>query len=163
MGRVVIIAVAVVMGALSVWFLVPTVPLAKVTEVPVSSNLPTSKEIIGKPVVSGAPMSAEKRRIRAEQLIGEPFKYISKTEVYSKGWFTDQGVQVIERAMDECFLLGDSDLFFEHVAATSQGDIEDMDTEEAQEHLRSIQPSFTQLRNCINANLAYNELYEAKG
>jgi hypothetical protein len=49
------------------------------------------------------------------------------------------------------------------VAATSQGDVEDMDTEEAQEHLRSIQPSFTQLRNCINANLAYNELYEAKG
>ena len=163
MGRVIIIAVAVVMGALSVWFLVPTVPLAKVTEVPAPSSLPTSKEIMGNPVVSGAPMSAEKRRVRAEQLIGEPFKYISKTEVYSKGWFADQGVQVIERAMDECFLLGDSDLFFEHGAASSEGDIEDMDTEETQEHLKSIQPSFAQLRNCINANNAYNELYEAKG
>jgi hypothetical protein len=53
MGRVIIIAVAVVMGALSVWFLVPTVPLAKVAEVPVSSSLPTSKEIMGNPVVSG--------------------------------------------------------------------------------------------------------------
>jgi len=163
MARALIIAVAVLLGAASVWFLVPTVPLAKVTAVQTSSNLPTSKEIVGKPVRPGGPMSAEKRHARAEQLIGEPFKYISKTEVYSKGWFTDQGVQVIERAMDECFLLGDSDLFYEHVAATSQGDIEDMDTEEAQEHLRSIQPSFTQLRNCINANLAYNELYEAKG
>ena len=143
MGSVIIIAVAVAMGALSVWFLVPTVPLAKVAEVPVSSSLPTSKEIKGKPVVSGAPMSAEKRRIRAEQLIGEPFKYISKTEVYGKGWFTDQGVQAIERAMDECFLLADSDLFFEHVAATSEGDIEDMDMEETKEHLKSIQTTFT--------------------
>jgi len=163
MARVLIIAVAVLLGAASVWFLIPTVPLAKVTEVPTSSDLPTSKETVSKPVLSGGPMSAEKRRIRAEQLVGEPFKYISKTEVYSKGWFADQGVQVIERAMDECFLLGDSDLFFEHVAASSEGDIEDMDTEETQEHLRSIQPSFAQLRNCINANNAYNELYEAKG
>jgi hypothetical protein len=163
MGRLIIIAVAVVMGALSVWFLVPTVPLAKVAEVPVSSSLPTSKEMKGKPVVSGAAMSAEKRRVRAEQLIGEPFKYISKTEVYSKGWFTDQGVQAIERAMDECFLLGDKDLFFEHMVATSESDVEDMDKAEAKAYLKSVQPTSSQLRNCVNANRAYNELYEAKG
>jgi hypothetical protein len=72
-------------------------------------------------------------------------------------------VQVIERAMDECFLLGNSDLFYEHVAATSDGDLVDMDPEQAKEHLKSVQPTFSQLRNCINANRAYNELYEAKG
>ena len=163
MGRVLIIAVAVVMGALSVWFLVPTVPLAKVVDGPTDSTLPTSKEFMGKSVLSGGPLGAEKRRTRAEQLVGEQLKYISKTEVYSKGWFTDQGVQVIERAMDECFLLGDSDLFFEHVAATSESEIQDMDPEETKAHLKSIQPSFSQLRNCINANRAYSELFEAKG
>ena len=67
-------------------------------------------------------------------------------------------MQVIERAMDECFLLGDSDLFFEHVAATSDSELVDLDPEEAKAHLKSIQPSFSQLRNCINANRA-----EAKG
>ncbi len=57
--------------------------------------------------------------------------------------------------MDECFLLGDSDLFFEHVAATSDSELVDLDPEEAKAHLKSIQPSFSQLRNCINANRAY--------
>ena len=103
------------------------------------------------------------RRARAEQPVGEQLKYVSKTEVYSKGWFTEQGVQVTDRAMDECFLLGDSDLFFEHVAATSDGELVDMDPEEAKAHLKSIQPSFSQLRNCINANRAYSDLFEAKG
>jgi hypothetical protein len=166
MARVLIIAVAVLLGAASVWFLIPA-PVATVADtpasLPTSKDLPTVNEVASTPVLSGGPMSAEKRRTRAEQLIGEPFKYISKDEVYSKGWFTEHGVQVIERAMDECFLLGNSDLFFQHVAATSDGALVDMDPEEAKEHLKEIQPSFSQLRNCINANRAYNDLFEAQG
>ena len=61
MVRALIIAVAVLLGAASVWFLVPTVPLAKVADTPAASDLPTPKEIMGKPVLSGGPMSAEKR------------------------------------------------------------------------------------------------------
>ena len=104
MARVLIIAVAVLLGAASVWFLVPTVPLAKVTAVQTSSNLPTSKDIASKPTYSGSPMSADKRRTRAEGLVGQKFKYISKDEVFSASWFTDKGPQAIERAMDECAL-----------------------------------------------------------
>jgi hypothetical protein len=163
MGRVLIIAVAVLLGAATVWFLVPTAPLAKVAEVPPSPNLPTSKEITGKPVLSGGPMSAEKRRTRAEQLVGEPFKYISKDEVYSKGWFTEHGVQVIDRAMDECFLMSQGDLFWQHVKATAVSDLLEMDEEEQVEHFKAVRPTFSQLRNCINAKRAYDELFEAQG
>ncbi|MBA4096705.1 MAG: hypothetical protein C0484_08050 [Rhodospirillum sp.] len=163
MARALIIAVAVLLGAASVWFLVPTVPLAKVTAVQTSSNLPTSKEIVGKPVRPGGPMSAEKRHARAEQLIGEPFKYISKDEVHSKGWFTEHGVQVIERAMDECYLMGEGDLFWQHVKETADSDLLEMDEEEQVAHFKAVRPTFTQLHNCTNAKRAYDALFEAQG
>lgn len=154
MGRVVIIAVAVVMGALSVWFLVPAVPLAKVMDAPAAS---------GKPLLSGGPMSAEKRRARAEQLIGEPFKYISKDEVHGKGWFAEQGVQAIERAMDECYLMSEGDLFWQHVKATADSDLLEMDEQQQVAHFKTTRPTFKQLRNCVNAKRAYDDLFEAKG
>ena len=163
MGRTLIIAVAVMLGAASVWFLVPTVPLAKVTEVKASSSLPTSDEIVGRPVLSGGPMSAEKRRARAEQLIGEPFKYISKDEVHGQGWFADQGVQVIERAMDECYVISEGDLLWEHVKATADTDLLEMDEEQQVAHFKTTRPTFKQLRNCVNAKRAYDDLFEAKG
>ncbi len=154
MGRVIIIAVAVVMGALSVWFLVPAMPLAKVADAPNS---------VDKPALSGGPMSAEKRRTRAEQLIGEPFKYISKDEVHGKGWFAGQGVPAIERAMDECHLMSDGDLFWQHVKATADSDLLEMDEEQQVAHFKSTRPTFKQLRNCVNAKRAYDDLFEAKG
>ena len=30
-------------------------------------------------------------------------------------------------------------------------------------HLKSMRPTFKQLRNCINAKIAYNGLFEAEG
>ena len=157
MGRVIIIAVAVVMGALSVWFLVPAMPLANV------SDAPSSKETVGKPALSGGPMSAEKRRTRAEQLIGEPFKYISKDEVHGKGWFAEQGVPAIEHAMDECYLMSESDLFWQHVKATADSDLLEMDEEQQVAHFKTTRPTFKQLRNCVNAKRAYDDLFEANG
>jgi hypothetical protein len=156
MARVLIIAVAVLLGAASVWFLVPT-------SAATIAGGSSSKDVASKPAYSGSPMSAEKRRMRAEQLIGEPFKYISKDEVYSKGWFTEQGAQVIERAMDECYLMTDSDLFWQHVKETADSDVLEMDEEEQVAHFKTTRPTFKQLRNCINAKRAYDELFEAKG
>lgn len=160
MSRVLMIAVAVLLGAGSVWFLVPT-PVATVAETP--AGLPTSKEIAGKPIVSGAPMSSEKRRARAEQLVGEPFKYISRNEVHSARWFTEQGLQAIERAMDECYLMSEGDLLWEHVKATAKSDVLEMDEKEQASYFEATRLTAEQLRNCANAKRAYDGLFEAKG
>jgi hypothetical protein len=47
-------------------------------------------------------LSEQKRRSRAEQLIGKPLKYITPDAVHSEAWYAERGKQVIERAMDEC-------------------------------------------------------------
>lgn len=79
MGRVLIIAVAVLLGTASAWFFVPAVPLAKVTDEPSAGS---------KVAQTDRPMSAKERRMRAEHLIGQSFKYISSDEVHSTSWFT---------------------------------------------------------------------------
>ena len=160
MARALIIAVAVLLGAASVWFLVPT-PAATVADAPI--GLPTSKDIASRPAYSGSPMSAEKRRTRAENLVGTPFKYISKSEVYGASWFTDQGPQTIERAMDECAILSNQELFVRHVMESADSSITDTEDLDAVEHLKAMRPTFKQLRNCINAKIAYDGLFEAEG
>lgn len=156
MARVLIIAVAVLLGAASVWFLVPT-PAATVADAPSSS-----KEIAGK---AGYPrMSAEKRRTRAEELVGQKFKYISKDEVYSTSWFTEKGPQAIERAMDECAILANEQLFIRHIMESADSSITDTEEDvDVLAHLGKMRPTFKQLRNCINAKIAYNGLFEAEG
>jgi hypothetical protein len=161
MARALIIAVAVLLGAASVWFLVPT-SAATVGGAP--SSLPNSKDVASKPAYSGSPMSAEKRRMQAESLVGQNFKYISKDEVFSTSWFTEKGPQAIERAMDECAIITNEELFVQHVMASA--DSSASDTEEDLDviaHLQATRPTFKQLRNCVNAKLAYNELFEAQG
>ena len=161
MARVLIIAVAVLLGAVSVWFLVPT---SAATVVGASSSLPTSKDIASKPGYSGSPMSPEKRRMRAEELVGQNFKYISKDEVYSTSWFTDKGPQAIERAMDECAIITNEELFVRHVMESADSSISDTEEDlDVVEHLKAMRPTFKQLRNCINAKIAYNGLFEAEG
>ena len=160
MARVLIIAVAVLLGAASVWFLVPA-PAATVADAP--SSLPTSKDVASKPAYSGGPMSAEKRRTRAENLVGLPFKYISKDEVHSVSWFTDKGPQAIERAMDECAILASQELYVQHVMESADSSATDMEDPDVMEHLKSTRPSFKQLRNCVNAKSAYDGLFEAEG
>jgi hypothetical protein len=45
-------------------------------------------------------------------------------------------------------------------ADSSVTDTEDLDVIE---HLKSMRPTFKQLRNCINAKIAYNGLFKAEG
>ena len=157
MARVLIITVAVLLGAASVWFLVPT-SAATIT------GAPTSKEVASKPAYSGSPMSAEKRRMRAEGLVGQKFKYISKDEVFSSSWFTDKGPQAIERAMDECAIITNEELFVRHVMESADSSLTDTEEDvDVLAHLKTMRPTFKQLRNCINAKIAYNGLFEAEG
>jgi hypothetical protein len=161
MARVLIIAVAVLLGAASVWFLIPT-PATTVAGAPTS--LPTSKDVASKPAYSGSPMSAEKRRMRAEGLVGQKFKYISKDEVFSASWFTDKGPQAIERAMDECAIITNEELFVRHVMESADSSLTDTEEDlDVLAHLKTMRPTFKQLRNCINAKIAYNGLFEAEG
>jgi len=161
MARVLIIAVAVLLGAASVWFLVPT-SAATVGGAP--SSLPSSKDVASKPAYSGSPMSAEKRRTRAENLVGQDFKYISKDEVFSTSWFTEKGPQAIERAMDECAIITNEELFVQHVMASADSSLTDSEEDlDVIAHLQATRPTFKQLRNCINAKIAYNGLFEAEG
>jgi hypothetical protein len=159
MARVLIIVVAVLLGAASVWFLVPT-SAATVGGL----SLPSSGDVASKPVYSGSPMSAEKRRTRAENLVGQNFKYISKDEVFSASWFTDKGPQAIERAMDECAIITNDELFIRHVMASANSSVADSEDDlDVMAHLKTMRPTFKQLRNCINAKSAYNGLFEAQG
>ena len=155
MGRVLIIAVAVLLGAASVWFFVPTVPLANVADGPAARS---------KAALAGQPLSAQQRRMRAENLIGQEFRYISSDEMHSTSWFTDQGAPAIERAMDECAVLADAELYLQHVIAGADSSVRDTEEDlDGIAHLKAMRPTFSQLRNCINAKIAYNQLFEAKG
>jgi len=62
----------------------------------------------------------------AEQLVGKQLKYITDDEVHATGWFNDQGVQVIERAMDECYLVTNCDLYLEHLSEVSEGGLDEV-------------------------------------
>ena len=139
----------------------PGSPAATVAGAPTS--LPTSKDIASKPAYSGSPMSAEKRRMRAEGLVGQNFNYISKTEVFSASWFSDKGPQAIERAMDECAILTNEELFIQHVMESADSSLTDTEDLATVEHLKAMRPTFKQLRNCINAKIAYDGLFEAEG
>jgi hypothetical protein len=157
MARVLIIAVAVLLGAASVWFLVPT-------SAATVGGAPNSKDVASKPTYSGSPMSAEKRRMRAEGLVGQKFKYISKDEVFSTSWFTEKGPQAIERAMDECAIITNDELFVQHVMESADSSLTDTEEDlDVLKHLNATRPTFKQLRNCINAKIAYNGLFEAEG
>jgi hypothetical protein len=157
MARVLVIAVAVLLGAVSVWFLVPT-------SAATVGGAPNSKDVASKPAYSGSPMSAEKRRMRAEGLVGQKFKYISKDEVFSTSWFTDKGPQAIERAMDECAIITNEELFVRHVMESADSSLTDTEEDvDVLAHLKTMRPTFKQLRNCINAKIAYNGLFEAEG
>ena len=157
MARVLIIAVAVLLGAASVWFLVPT-------SAATGAGGSSSKDVASRPAYSGSPMSAEKRRMRAENVIGQNFKYISKDEVFSTSWFTEKGPPAIERAMDECAILANEELFIRHVMESADSSLTDSGEElDVIAHLKATRPTFKQLRNCINAKIAYNGLFEAEG
>jgi hypothetical protein len=163
MGRIFIIAVAVVMGALGFWYLVPAISLATVgSDAPALTDAPGEAEESVKMALLNGPMSQEERRARAEQLVGEPLKYLTDDEVRSPAWFTEHGVAELERAMDECFLMTDPDLHLRHILETSGRPLEDMTDADKLAMLKSMQPTLSQLHNCVNAQRAYAAFFDAK-
>ena len=87
-----------------------------------------------------------------------------RAEVHSTSWFTDQGVHAIERAMDECAVLTDSERYLQHVIASADGSARDTEEDlDELEDLKAMRPTFDWLRNCINAKITTNGLFETKG
>ena len=84
--------------------------------------------------------------------------------MYSASWFTDKGPQAIERAMDECAIITNEELFVQHVMESADSSLTDTEEDlDVLAHLKTMRPTFKQLRNCINAKIAYNGLFEAEG
>ena len=76
----------------------------------------------------------------------------------------DRADVAIERAMDECYILGNEELFVQHIIASADSSATDSEEDlDGIEHLKTMRPTFKQLRNCINAKIAYNGLFEAEG
>ncbi|HET6157414.1 MAG TPA: hypothetical protein VFE34_03640 [Dongiaceae bacterium] len=82
MGRVLLIAIACVAGALVTWLFVPTIqPVGVNPDMPVFSRDDQSKPPANAQGAVSPMMSAEKRRSRAEQLVGTPLKYVTSGRV----------------------------------------------------------------------------------
>ena len=153
MGRILIVAVACILGALVTWLFVPTIqpaPVMRTAGADAPSTQPPEQQAAATPM-----MSEEKRHERAEQLVGGQIKYVPAEKVVGAGWFREQETQVIERAMDECFLLTDKFLYAEHVHALSDGGYEVADDPAAV----WPHPSLKQLMTCKNVFTVYAELH----
>ena len=152
MIRILIVGFACILGATVVWLFVPTAQFA-----PASTNATesaSSSRTVGTPGIS-----PEKRRTRAEQLVGDSLRYISKDEKRSVGWFRKLDEQVLERAMDECYLLTDPDLYLQHVGELADDvDMANVETDPALV-IEKFRPTFTQLASCANARIVYGELH----
>jgi hypothetical protein len=158
MVRVLAIAVACIAGMAVTWFLVPTsyVTAGVGNEAEASADDPADGPQIKTPM-----MSAEKRRTRAEQLIGASMKYLDGKAVRSVDWFRDRDRQTIERAMDECFLLTDMELYVQHAAALRrEGEIEIPEGASAQERYAAMMtPPVSDVLTCKNAYVVYFEMH----
>jgi hypothetical protein len=161
MGRILVIALACMVSALGVWLLVPTVgPVPVNKDLPAFEYDPDPAPKADTTAPKAGVITEEKRRLRAEQLIGKTMKYIVSSEVHSASWFTEQGSPVIERAMDECYLLSDPELYPRHVAALDGGeDPGEYPSMEAILAASSRPMTIKQTQNCMGAARAYAQLH----
>lgn len=159
MGRILVVAIACIFGAAVTWMFIPTTHVAGMLQG--SSAVASSGGSAAKPGTKTPtpPMSEDKRRARAEQLFGKTLKYATN-EVRSRSWYAEQDVQVLERAMDECYIVTNMDLYLQHMSQVSDGG--DVDTSDKNAMIRSMQPTFRQVRNCANVMLAYADLHNIK-
>jgi len=152
--RVLIGVLAAIVGASGTWFLVPTSQMSSIgSDTPVLARTSAPRNPV---------FSEEVRRERAERLIGDDLRYITRDTVHSTSWFNEQGEQAIERAMDECFLVTEPELYLQHVSATSDQSDEDASEEakgDPMTKMASFQPSLKQIQNCANAARAYSALH----
>jgi hypothetical protein len=66
----------------------------------------------------------EKRRARAETLIGDRLRIITPGERRSADWFVSQGAKTVQRALDECYLVLHHELYALYVDALGADEIE---------------------------------------
>jgi hypothetical protein len=169
MMRALVIVMACIAGAAAVWLFTP-----RITPVPVNPDLPSFSQITdedaapAKPARKTTMMSGEKRRTRAEQLIGEPLKYITGENTRSPEWFSALDVPQLERAMDECYLLTEPELAMQHAAALrEEGDdpvaalAEGGDKTKAMLDLMGA-PNIKQVMTCKNVFVAYFDRHGEK-
>jgi len=155
MLRVLAVAVACVAGMAITWFLVPT------SYVTAGVGSGAADPFEAGPEIKTPMMSAAKRRVRAEQLIGDTMRYLGDKPVRSVDWFRERDRQTIERAMDECFLLSDMELYVQHAAAMRRnGEIEIPEGADAQERFAAMMtPSVADVQTCKNAYVVYFEMH----
>jgi hypothetical protein len=106
-------------------------------------------------------MNAAERRVRAEELIGDSMRYIGGKPVRSADWFRDRDRQTIERAMDECFLLTDMELYLRHTSTLRrEGELEIPEGASAQERAAAmLTPPASDVLTCKNAYVVYYEMH----
>jgi hypothetical protein len=102
-------------------------------------------------------MSKEQRYARAEKLVGKNLKYMRNDAIRSVDWFTRQGPDVVDVAMDECYLLVDGELYTQHIQALKADD--DESGSEGIAGLAVGQPTMEEERNCLSVFRAYAKLH----
>lgn len=154
MGRIVIIAAAVLVGVmvgLASFTVVrpvgvnPDMPVFERTDLP-PSDLSTTKLL--------PRMSEERRRQRARELVGETMQYIAAGRLHVPNAIRKRGSEALERMMDECFILTDARLFALHVKAIKASDMDPNDIGHSLDPLGK-----PQLQSCQNAMKVYDETH----
>lgn len=162
MQRILIIAFAAFVGAIGTWFFIPTVQ-----KVPVNKDMPifaSDRDPTERPDAVDPPkgmMSSEDRRERAEQLIGESLKYITPDAVRGETWYAEQGKAIIERAMDECYLILEYHQYA-HEDAPAGEHAELAEGGWGEEILTLPTPTTQQTANCLNVYRAYFAMHGKK-
>ena len=156
MIRMLVIVIACAAGAVVTWFFIPTIQVGDASTGTVTEKKaePDGPRLIKTPI-----MSESKRRTRAEQLVGDELRYATGKSIRSVDWFKEQSVQIIERAMDECFLVLDPMLYAQHVQA-QRGD----DLASGNVTMKDLfpRPNLRQVVACKNVMVAYAELHGKK-
>lgn len=160
MIRTLVIVIACFAGVVVAWLFVPTDKLA----LPML-NGPAASESNGAQSAAGKQarrkydlMSEDERRAHAERLIGTNLSYARNDAVYQVEWFADQGDEILEAAMDECYLILDGELYRRHLAA--RGEIDDNETGSGQlTQPVKIEPTTGETRNCLTVYRAYGRLH----
>jgi hypothetical protein len=131
MGRILIVVMACIAAAVGTWFLTPNIqPVGPNPDLPAfSQDADAEPATKTKSVGKFDLLSKKQRYARAEKRVGKTLKYMRKDTVQSVAWFTDQGPDVVEVAMDECYLLVDENLYAEHVQELNGGS-DDADSDE---------------------------------
>src|SRR5262249_9024156 len=136
------------------WMFVPAMQPA----MPMFSSAPFSRESAVPDSKGAKPkydlMDEELRRGRAEKLIGRTLTYARKDSVYDVAWSARQESDMIEQAMDECYLILDPTLYARHLIAL--GVIDQVGGDQATQD--ALAPTSAQRRNCVSVLRAYGRL-----